>query len=50
MAEAYENISYFPSYEMVTFLGINALENDLRHIRGPVVEKVSRGFEKFVSL
>jgi hypothetical protein len=45
-----DNIYYFPSYEMVSSLGHQAMEADWRHVKNEVVDAVAACFMTFSSL
>ncbi len=44
VAASRPNVTYFPSYEAVLASGDAAWESDLRHVRRPVVEQITRAF------
>jgi hypothetical protein len=43
VAESYD-VDYFPSYEMVNFIGSSAFKNDLRHVKDNVVANICSEF------
>ncbi len=45
-----ENVFYFPSFEIISFYGVAAFEEDLRHIKSEPVVKVCDVFKKFVNI
>lgn len=45
-----ENVFYFPSFEIVSFYGVAAFEEDLRHVKHEPVLKVCEVFKKFLNM
>lgn len=39
-----QNVYYFPSYEMVSFVGLSAFESDLRHVKPKIVKEIMKCF------
>jgi len=44
LSEAFNNVDYFPSYEIVTSIGLSAYVDDLVHVKNEIVNKVTRYF------